>query len=137
MTSRVGQVCRQFGLDPQPQPIRIVENLSLPLEPGTITMISGPSGSGKSAILRAIEDSRPRATACRARDGAGRSVTAGGLHGGAIRRGGEPPPLKASRTCAIASLWRGQIETGLSRLEKSAAESKPLSPALEASRSGS
>ena len=55
MTARVGQICRQFGVNPHPEPIRIVENLALSLEPGTITLISGPSGAGKSAILQALE----------------------------------------------------------------------------------
>ncbi len=63
MTTRVGQVCRQFGIPPQPGPIRIVENLSLNFKPGTITLISGPSGSGKSTILQAIEQRGPRAHA--------------------------------------------------------------------------
>ncbi|MCH8964221.1 MAG: hypothetical protein IIB58_04610, partial [Planctomycetes bacterium] len=63
MTVRVGQICRQFGVNPNPEPIRIVEDLVLRLEPGTITLISGPSGSGKSAILQALEERCPRAHA--------------------------------------------------------------------------
>ena len=63
MTARVGQICRQFGVNPHPEPIRIVEDLALSLEPGTITLISGPSGAGKSAILQALEERCPRAHA--------------------------------------------------------------------------
>ena len=63
LTARVGQVCRQFGVDPTPSPIQIVKDLVLHYAPGTITLITGPSGSGKSAILQAIEQHCPRAHA--------------------------------------------------------------------------
>ncbi len=75
MTARVGQICRQFGVNPHPEPIRIVEDLALSLEPGTITLISGPSGAGKSAILQALEERCPRAHSVhRAALPAGKSV---------------------------------------------------------------
>ncbi len=50
MTARVGQICRQFGVDPTPGPIEIVQDLVLKYAPGTITLISGPSGSGNTHL---------------------------------------------------------------------------------------
>lgn len=35
-------------------PRRIVDTLSLSIEPGRITMLLGPNGSGKSTLLRAL-----------------------------------------------------------------------------------
>ena len=63
MTLRVGQVCRQFGVNPNPEPVSIVRDLELRFRPGSITLISGPSGSGKTAIVQAIEQRCPRAHA--------------------------------------------------------------------------
>ena len=63
MTARVAQVCRQFGVSPIPDSIHIARNLALRFGRGTITLLSGPSGSGKSAILQAIEQRTPRAHA--------------------------------------------------------------------------
>lgn len=61
MTTRVGRVCMQFGVDPQPQAFQIVSQLKLRFEPGSIILITGASGSGKSTILRAIEQKFPLA----------------------------------------------------------------------------
>lgn len=74
-TVRVGRICLEFGASPSPHPVRIVDHLALHLAPATITFISGPSGSGKSAILQAVEQRFPRAHAVhRASLPAGRSI---------------------------------------------------------------
>jgi len=60
LTRRVADVCLQFGLTPYVEPIHIAEGMQFHLKPGTITLLIGPSGSGKSAILQALEDRLPR-----------------------------------------------------------------------------
>ncbi len=42
-----------FGLPPDEPPITIAENLLLPIAPGDLVLFVGPSGSGKSSLLRA------------------------------------------------------------------------------------
>lgn len=39
---------------PRAEPVRLIEGVSLQLQPGQITLIGGPSGSGKSGALRAL-----------------------------------------------------------------------------------
>ncbi|MGL6073540.1 MAG: ATP-binding cassette domain-containing protein [Fimbriiglobus sp.] len=43
-----------FGLDGHEAPYTVAENFSLPVEPGQVVLFTGPSGSGKSSLLRAI-----------------------------------------------------------------------------------
>lgn len=45
-----------FGLCDAPQPRVIAENLEFPVEPGQRIAITGPSGSGKSSLLKALAD---------------------------------------------------------------------------------
>ncbi len=54
LSHRVCDLCRQFGIVPRPQTTVLVRNLVIPLRPGRILLITGPSGSGKSATLRCI-----------------------------------------------------------------------------------
>jgi len=49
-------IAQAFGLQPdQPHRFTICDNLSLDLTPGQILFISGPSGSGKSCLLRILQ----------------------------------------------------------------------------------
>lgn len=50
-----------YGLSPQPAPMTFGHGLTLDLRPGTITLLTGPSGTGKSALLGAIGDRCPTA----------------------------------------------------------------------------
>ena len=42
-----------FGLDDNPHELVIADNLELDLRPGNVILVTGPSGSGKSSLLRA------------------------------------------------------------------------------------
>src|SRR5438132_6094027 len=53
-SARVRTVCAAFGVDRREADCIIADNLRLQLRPGTIVLITGPSGSGKSSVLRAI-----------------------------------------------------------------------------------
>jgi uncharacterized protein len=50
----LGQVADLFGLDTHETDHTIIENLQFDLNPQELLLITGPSGSGKSSILRAI-----------------------------------------------------------------------------------
>jgi ABC-type ATPase involved in cell division len=54
ISRRVREVCHQFGMAPHPSTIMLIDNLSVPLEPGRILLVTGPSGTGKSATLRCV-----------------------------------------------------------------------------------
>lgn len=56
MSPRIREVCWDFGIPPREQPAAIVEDLRLRLEPRSILMLSGPSGSGKSSVLGAVAE---------------------------------------------------------------------------------
>lgn len=56
LSRRVRDICWEFGIPPREAPRVIAERLDLPLQPGTITFITGPSGSGKSSLLREIAE---------------------------------------------------------------------------------
>ena len=43
-----------FGLDPQPAADVVIPSLDVPLEPGQVVLLLGPSGSGKSSVLGEI-----------------------------------------------------------------------------------
>lgn len=60
-SARVIDVALKFGLNPVPPPVTLVENLDLHTPPGTITLLSGPSGTGKTSLLQAISERDPRA----------------------------------------------------------------------------
>ncbi len=51
---RVREVCRQFGMAPQSDPMLLVDNVVVPLQPGQILLVTGPSGTGKSHALRCL-----------------------------------------------------------------------------------
>jgi ABC-type lipoprotein export system ATPase subunit len=56
MTPRKRAVCWDFGVPPRESPFAVVDGVSLELSPGSILLLSGPSGSGKSSVLSAIAD---------------------------------------------------------------------------------
>jgi ABC-type ATPase with predicted acetyltransferase domain len=49
-----GQVSDLFGLPEQEPPHSIAENVTLDIRPGDLVLFTGPSGSGKSSLLRAV-----------------------------------------------------------------------------------
>jgi energy-coupling factor transporter ATP-binding protein EcfA2 len=49
-----GQVIDLFGLSATEPPHVVAENLALDIRPGDVVAFSGPSGSGKSSLLRAV-----------------------------------------------------------------------------------
>jgi len=51
-----GQVSDLFGLPEQEPPHTIAENVTLDIRPGDLVLFTGPSGSGKSSLLRAVAE---------------------------------------------------------------------------------
>ena len=51
-----GQVADLFGLAERERPHLIAENLQLDVRPGDLVLFTGPSGSGKSSLLRAAAE---------------------------------------------------------------------------------
>jgi ABC-type ATPase with predicted acetyltransferase domain len=49
----IGEVSDLFGLADEEPPFTIAQNLELGIRPGDLVLFTGPSGSGKSSILRA------------------------------------------------------------------------------------
>lgn len=56
MTLRKREICWNYGIPPREAPRTLVEPTEIDLSPGTIVLISGPSGSGKSSLLAAIAE---------------------------------------------------------------------------------
>ena len=56
MTPRKRQVCLEFGVAPREQPTVLVQDISVRLGAGRIVSITGPSGRGKSSLLRRIHE---------------------------------------------------------------------------------
>jgi len=57
--ARVTEVCLRFGIAPRKPGRIIARNLDIDLRPGSITLLTGPSGSGKSLLLSAIARQAP------------------------------------------------------------------------------
>src|SRR5436305_5044716 len=49
-----GQVADLFGLADEEPPHVVAENVTLDVRPGDLVLFSGPSGSGKSSLLREV-----------------------------------------------------------------------------------
>ena len=58
-SARLVEVCLRFGLPMTGEAVTIAEGLSLPCTPGTITLVTGPSGSGKSLLLAQLRKHFP------------------------------------------------------------------------------
>jgi ABC-type lipoprotein export system ATPase subunit len=56
MSERKREICWNFGIPPREQPFVVVDQLSVTLGAGSIVLLFGPSGSGKSSVLRAIAE---------------------------------------------------------------------------------
>ncbi|MCA9039671.1 MAG: hypothetical protein KDA65_04915 [Planctomycetaceae bacterium] len=55
-TMNTSMVMDHFGIDFQRGDITIIPELELPIENGQIVLCTGPSGSGKSSLIRAVAD---------------------------------------------------------------------------------
>lgn len=56
MTSRKREICWRFGIPPREPPFAIADGCSIGIARGRITLLYGPSGSGKSSILSLLAD---------------------------------------------------------------------------------
>ena len=56
MSPRKRQICWEFGIPARGEPFTVLDNLTIRLEPGSIVLLTGPSGSGKSSILQALAE---------------------------------------------------------------------------------
>jgi ABC-type lipoprotein export system ATPase subunit len=56
MTPRKRAICWDFGIPPREPPATLADDVRLSIRPGTITALVGPSGSGKSSVLRAVAE---------------------------------------------------------------------------------
>lgn len=54
ITRRIRTVCHQFGLAPHPSTTILINELPITLGPAQILLVTGPSGTGKSATLRCL-----------------------------------------------------------------------------------
>ncbi|MEK6642978.1 MAG: AAA family ATPase [Planctomycetota bacterium] len=60
MTARRREVCWDYGVPAREEPFCVVEDLRVELRPGSILLLTGPSGSGKSSILGAVAEQAGR-----------------------------------------------------------------------------
>lgn len=56
MTPRKREICWNYGVPPREAPYAVAEGLTITLRPGSITLVLGPSGSGKSSVLAAAAE---------------------------------------------------------------------------------
>lgn len=56
MTPRRREVCWDFGVPAREAPFSVVDGLRVELRAGSILLVTGPSGSGKSSVLSALAD---------------------------------------------------------------------------------
>lgn len=56
MTPRRREVCWDFGVPAREAPFAVVDGLRVELRAGSILLVTGPSGSGKSSVLSALAD---------------------------------------------------------------------------------
>ena len=52
---RASQVVDYFGISHDAQERVLAKDLDIPLQPGDVVLFTGPSGSGKSSLLNALE----------------------------------------------------------------------------------
>lgn len=64
-TGRTFSVQQAFNLNLDAVETRIIESLSVSIEPGQIVLIEGPSGSGKSTLLGLLSDLKSASKACK------------------------------------------------------------------------
>lgn len=57
-SQKVRMVQRAFGLSPEKLNYNAISNLSLEIQPGTVTLLVGPSGAGKTLLLEALTGER-------------------------------------------------------------------------------
>ncbi|MBP7935861.1 MAG: hypothetical protein KA354_14545 [Phycisphaerae bacterium] len=60
-SARLAEVCLRFGVPLAGRARRVARGVELGLRPGTITLVLGPSGAGKTRLLRAVERQCPKA----------------------------------------------------------------------------
>jgi uncharacterized protein len=105
---RVLRVAEMFGIGlDESYEVALYENLQIDIRPGDVVFITGPSGSGKSVLLRLIE-------AAMRRDPAARVVNLGdGASGaGASDPSRDLPDRQARRKLAVASACSEDSQTG-------------------------
>lgn len=60
-SARVRQVCWDFGVPPREPPMELAAGLRIDLAPGRLVALVGPSGAGKTSLLRALSEDTPGA----------------------------------------------------------------------------
>lgn len=53
-SGRLAEVCLRFGICPEPEQVVLAKQFSMPLGRGTVAMIVGPSGAGKTSLLETL-----------------------------------------------------------------------------------
>ncbi|MBN1341953.1 MAG: hypothetical protein JXQ73_04695 [Phycisphaerae bacterium] len=59
-SDRLAEVCHRFGVRPEAEPVTMVHGVSLPLRPGAVIAVVGPSGIGKTLLLKSLARRCPR-----------------------------------------------------------------------------
>ncbi len=102
-STRTSRIAVQYGVLLEPEPWTVVPNIVVPLGPGRIVLFLGPSGSGKSSALSALERQFPGGH-CVQRIGFARS---GAIVDGVARSAELSQALSLLNRCALgeANLW--------------------------------